>query len=378
MPDALPLEQELRSAYRGKKVLVTGHTGFKGAWLCLWLRRLGADVTGISLPPAEPSLFDALRIGQLVDHRIADIRVPESFARAATGLEPDIVFHLAAQSLVRPSYDDPVATFHTNVVGTAVVLENVRAMPSTKGIVVVSSDKCYENHEWAWPYREIDPLGGSDPYSASKGCTEIVAACFRTAFFSDPGGCQLASARAGNVFGGGDWATDRLVPDVIRAALSGAPVKLRNPKSVRPWQHVLEPLSGYLLLGSRLLSDDGHSFAEAWNFGPNADSFIEVSAIATALLGAWGPHAPPIEFSTRADDPREATILTLDSSKARSRLGWKPRLPTIDAVEMTADWYRAAAAGDHDLRSLSEAQIAAFAARDEPLLSMEDKATLCA
>lgn len=378
MSDTPSLEHRLGSAYRGKRVLVTGHTGFKGGWLCLWLHRLGAEVTGIALPPGEPSLFNSLRLDELVDHRIADISTPESYGKAVSGVDADLVFHMAAQSLVRPSYADPVATFQTNVIGTAVVLEGVRGMPSARGVVVVSSDKCYENNEWSWPYREIDPMGGADPYSASKGCTELVAASYRRSFFTDPNGCQIASARAGNVFGGGDWATDRLVPDVMRAALDGTPVTLRNPTSVRPWQHVLEPLSGYLMLGAKLLSEDARDFAEGWNFGPNADSFVEVAAIARAVLGAWGSHASGIEFSARSDDPHEASMLTLDSSKARTRLGWKPRLSASQAIEMTAEWYRAFAAGDRDMRLFSEQQIAAYANRKEAVPSMRDEARLCA
>lgn len=378
MTDAASLERSLGSAYRGKRILVTGHTGFKGGWLCLWLHHLGAEVTGIALAPPELSLFNALRLDELVDHRIADIGNPEIYERAIAGVQADLVFHMAAQSLVRPSYADPVSTFQTNVIGTAVVLEGVRGMPSAKGVVVVSSDKCYENNEWSWPYREIDPMGGADPYSASKGCTELVAASYRRSFFADRIGCQVASARAGNVFGGGDWATDRLVPDVIRAALDGTPVRLRNPASVRPWQHVLEPLSGYLMLGAKLLSDEASRFAEGWNFGPNPDAFVEVAEIARAVLSAWGASSTRIEFSTRSDDPHEAAMLTLDSSKARTRLGWKPRLSAGQAIEMTAEWYRAAAAGDRDMRSFTEQQITAYANGEATVTSTGGKARLCA
>lgn len=378
MSDAASLEQTLGSAYRGKKVLVTGHTGFKGGWLCLWLHRLGADVTGIALPPDETSLFNALRLNELVDHRIADIGMSESFEQAVVGTKPDLVFHLAAQALVRASYADPLTTFKTNVIGTAVVLDGVRKLPAAKGVVVVSSDKCYENNEWPWPYREADPMGGADPYSASKGCTELVTASYRRSFFSDPNGCQLASVRAGNVFGGGDWAADRLVPDVIRAALDGTAVTLRNPASVRPWQHVLEPLSGYLMLGARLLANDAHDFAEAWNFGPNADSCVEVSAIARGVLDAWGRHPAGIEIRPQPQGLHEASMLTLDSSKARARLGWKPRLSAPQAIAMTAEWYRSFTSGDPDMRRFSLEQIAAYARQEDAASSIRDEPKLCA
>lgn len=368
----------IAEAFRGRRVLVTGHTGFKGGWLSLWLSQMGAHVTGVSLPPAaEPSLFESARIAQFVDHRIADIRKPEEFAEATQGCQPDLLIHMAAQSLVRPSYDDPAGTFATNVTGTAVVLDWARRLPMLKGIVVVTSDKCYENHEWAWPYRENDQIGGADPYSASKGCAEIVAGAFRRSYFSEPGSAHVATVRAGNVFGGGDWATDRLIPDIIRAAMAGRSVRIRNPASVRPWQHVLEPLSGYLLLGSLLMSARGDDFAGAWNFGPPADAFLRVDDIARGLLAQWGDGRPQIEFGASACDPHEAGMLTLDSSKARQRLGWRPRLSTDAAIAMTADWYRAFAGGDADMQAFTRAQIAEYVGGETSIPQPAEKMPLC-
>jgi CDP-glucose 4,6-dehydratase len=356
----------LHRAFAGRKVLVTGHTGFKGGWLCLWLKQLGAEVTGIALAPlAGPALFDAVQLDQLIDHRIGDIRSPEAFARAAQGVDAEIVFHLAAQALVRPSYQSPVDTYLTNVVGTAVVLDAVRAMPSARAAIVVTSDKCYENSEWVWPYRESDPMGGSDPYSSSKGCTELVASAYRRSYFADPKACRIATVRAGNVFGGGDWAVDRLVPDIVRAAIAGEPVTIRNPASVRPWQHVLEPLSGYLTLAARLLEDGSNSLATGWNFGPEPAAFIDVETIARSLIEAWGSGAPEIAFGKRSDDPHEAGMLTLDSSKARIELGWRPLLAPREAVALTSAWYRAFAQGGTDMRAFTQSQIAAYCGADK-------------
>lgn len=369
----------IADTFRGKRVLVTGHTGFKGSWLCLWLNELGAEVIGVALPPPDgPSMFESARIAERVDHRIADIRSQEQFARATDGIDVDLIIHMAAQSLVRPSYENPVETISTNVTGTAVVLDRAREMTSLEGIVVVTSDKCYENHEWAWPYRETDQLGGADPYSASKGCTELIASAFQRSYFSDPSGPQIATVRAGNVFGGGDWAVDRLVPDLIRATIEGQPVTIRNPASVRPWQHVLEPLSGYLQIGALLMSDKAHRFAEAWNFGPSPDAFMEVEAIARGLQRHWGKGAAAIEFGQRADDPHEAGMLTLDSSKARQRLNWAPQLDTDQAIALTADWYRTHASGSADLRDLTLQQIRQYSGLDMASLDQEKKQTICA
>lgn len=385
MPEQGSLDQALVAAYRGKRILVTGHTGFKGGWLCLLLRQLGAEVSGIALqrPPQGPDFFHAVDLANLVDHRIADIRDPAAYGAACQGLEPDLVFHLAAQALVRPSYADPVETFATNVTGTAVVLDAVRRMPSVRGVIVVTSDKCYDNREWEWPYREDDTLGGADPYSASKGCTELVAAAFRQSYFGDPTGCQIATARAGNVIGGGDMSLDRLLPDIVRATLADTAVTIRNPASVRPWQHVLEPLTGYLMLGAKLLGSDAANYATAFNFGPSADGFIDVEALARQFQHSWGPGVAQIAFGHRPDDPHEAGMLTLDSSKAQARLGWRARLTTEQAVAMAAEWYRAATRSGPDMRTFSEAQIARYfgtfaLAPSRQAQSFEGTATACA
>ncbi len=365
MPDQPIDPAVLKRAFAGRRVLVTGHTGFKGGWMCLWLSRLGAEVTGIALPPPPgPSFFESVGLDKLLDHRIGDIRTQESFDEAVAGLDPELIIHMAAQTLVRPSYQSPVDTYLTNVVGTAVVLDAARRMPSFRAAIVVTSDKCYENHEWPWAYRENDALGGADPYSSSKGCTELVASSYRRSFFGDPNGPQIATVRAGNVFGGGDWAVDRLIPDIIRAIIAQSPVDIRNPQSVRPWQHVLEPLSGYLALGAKLLSDDAARFAEAWNFGPDAQAFVNVEKMATGLCAAWGKGAPELRLGQSQGGPHEAGMLTLDSSKARTLLGWSPRLSAETAITMTADWYRAFAEGGVSLRAFSEAQIDSYADDD--------------
>lgn len=353
------MHDDFRRVFAGRKILVTGDTGFKGGWLCLWLARLGAHVKGIGLPPpAGPSFFHDVRLDQLIDHRDGDIRSPESFAQAVGGYDPEILIHMAAQSLVRPSYEAPLDTLETNVMGTAVVLDAARTMPSLQAAIVVTSDKCYENREWAWPYRETDPMGGADPYSASKGCTEIVAASYRRSFFSKTNSARIATVRAGNVFGGGDWAVDRLVPDIVRSTLSRRPVMIRNPKSVRPWQHVLEPVSGYLTLIARLLDPQtGADFARGWNFGPEPGAFIDVETIARGLVHAWGDGASELVLGSAPEGPHEAGMLTLDSSMARIQLGWKPRLSADEAVTMTANWYRAYAGKELDMRAFSLAQI---------------------
>jgi CDP-glucose 4,6-dehydratase len=354
----------LKAAFAGKKVLVTGHTGFKGGWLALWLHELGADVTGIGLEPNPgPSLFTALGLQDLIDHRIGDIRSQESFSRAVEGVDADVVIHMAAQAVVRQSYDEPVDTYLTNVVGTAVVLEAARQMPSLKAVVVVTSDKCYENREWVWGYRENDPIGGVDPYSSSKSCAELVTSSYRHSFFRDPSCAQLATARAGNVFGGGDWNRDRLIPDIMKAALAGQPVVIRNPGSIRPWQHVLEPLSGYLLLAANVL-ERGADFAESWNFGPNPEGVIDVGTLATLVKEAWGGNDVNLELGSVGEDaPHEAGILRLDSTKATTRLAWRPRLDVAEAVAFTVDWYKAHAEGNADMLAITRAQIKDYEAR---------------
>lgn len=368
----------LAEVYKGKRVLITGHTGFKGSWLSLWLAEMGADVIGVALPPAgERSLFVDARVKDLLDHRFGDIRFAEQFEKATEGVEADLLIHMAAQSLVLPSYQDPVGTIATNVTGTAVVLDRARRIEGLKGIVVVTSDKCYENHEWHWPYRENDQLGGADPYSASKGCAEIVASSFARSFFQEPDQPKIATVRAGNVFGGGDWAPDRLIPDIIRATLAGRKVTIRNPASIRPWQHVLEPLSGYLAVGAKLLSAQAGQFAGPWNFGPPAGAFIEVEPFARSLQAHWGEGAAEIEFGIRADAPHEAGTLTLDSSKASQRLGWKPKLSIEQAVAMTAEWYRAYATGKIDMREFTLRQIREFAGFDKVIDDSEESVRIC-
>ena len=359
-------EASLRQALRGRRVLVTGHTGFKGGWLSLWLKRLGAEVVGIALPPEEgPSFFEAVGLQDLIDHRIGDIRSPESFADAAAGIDADLVVHMAAQSLVRRSYETPVDTYLTNVVGTAVVLEAARKMPSLRAAIVVTSDKCYENREWVWGYRENDPMGGSDPYRSSKGCAELVTTAYQRSFFGDPDGPQVASVRAGNVIGGGDWNADRLVPDIARAVAAGTSALIRNPASIRPWQHVLDPLSGYLMLSAHLLAA-GAPFAGAWNFGPSADDMLNVGTLTRKIQRAWGEGGPDLHWGEVVQGPHEAVTLRLDSTKSTVRLGWHPRLNIDDAIQLTVDWYRAYAGGDRNLLDLTERQIAGYVANRTP------------
>jgi CDP-glucose 4,6-dehydratase len=326
----------------GKSVLVTGHTGFKGSWLALWLHDLGARVAGYALPPpSSPSLHDLARMADLVDGVEGDVRDLDRLREVFAARKPEIVFHLAAQSLVRPSYEEPVATFDTNVMGAINVLEACRYARSVRAVVMVTSDKCYENREWHWAYREDDALGGHDPYSASKACAELVTASYRRAFLNDHGP-RVASVRAGNVIGGGDWARDRLVPDLVTALAAKRPAIIRNPASIRPWQHVAEPLGGYLLVAQRLYEGSSDA-ASAWNFGPHPESVQPVSVIADRVCELWGDGA-----TWRRDEsqqPHEARTLTLDSAKARAALGWRPRLGHDVTLEWTVDWYKTAARG---------------------------------
>ena len=328
--------------YRGKKVLLTGHTGFKGSWLAVWLEQLGAEVCGISLAPdTEPAHFTL--VSPAVKSEICDIRDRQKLMQVLQNFQPEIVFHLAAQPLVRKSYREPVETLETNIIGTANVLEACRETASVQAIVAISSDKCYENRERQIGYRETDPMGGYDPYSASKGCMELVLSCYRRSFFNpaDYGSKHhilLASARAGNVIGGGDWAEDRLVPDMMKAAAAGVPVQIRNPRSTRPWQHVLEPLSGYLLLGEKLLKGQ-KEFAEGWNFGPAHDGTITVAETAASLARCW--DAVQITTPPQTDQPHEACLLKLDCSKAAERLQWHGVLTPEETFQLTAQWYKA-------------------------------------
>lgn len=348
----------MASGWRKRRVLVTGHTGFKGSWLALWLHHLGAQVTGIALDPStEPNLFTEARIAELVDHHVCDIR---DFARVKAimaAAKPEVVFHLAAQPLVRLSYNEPVQTYATNVMGTVHLLEAARQVGSVEAFVCVTTDKCYENREWVWPYRESDPMGGYDPYSSSKGCAELVVSAYRRSFFPveaiADGGMALASVRAGNVIGGGDWAVDRLVPDLIRAFERGEAPAIRSPLAVRPWQHVLEALQGYLMIADRLLADHAE-FADAWNFGPADTDARPVSWIVSQMQSLWGDAQPPAPWTGAV--PHEAGLLRLDTSKARSQLGWSPALPLADALEWIVDWHKRFAVGE-DVRSLTLGQI---------------------
>jgi CDP-glucose 4,6-dehydratase len=324
------------NAYRNRRVLVTGHTGFKGSWLVLWLRALGAEVLGLSLPPeTSPAHWDLL--GLDMECYAVDIRDANQVQQAIASANPDVVFHLAAQPLVRRSYQQPLETWATNVMGTAHVLDACRHLENLAAIVVITTDKCYENREWVWGYRETDPLGGHDPYSASKAGSELVALSYRRAFFSASGSPLLATARAGNVIGGGDWSQDRLIPDLVRAVSEGKSLEIRSPGATRPWQHVLECLSGYLLLGQHLL-EHNRGCADAWNFGPDHDGNRTVSQVLDALKERW----QSIEWHCSATpQPHEATLLHLDSSKVRSALHWQPVWAFEEGVAATADWYQA-------------------------------------
>jgi len=345
--------------WRGKRVFLTGHTGFKGGWLALWLTELGAEVHGYALaPPTEPNFFTAVGLEKrLASSVIADIRDAAALDRAMQSARPDIVLHLAAQPLVRHSYAEPVETYAVNVMGIINLLEAVRRTPGVKAVVNVTTDKCYENREWVWPYRENEALGGHDPYSSSKACSELVTAAWRRSFL-DAAGVRVASARAGNVIGGGDWAADRLVPDFLRALDAGKPLFVRSPLATRPWQHVLEPLSGYLALAERLCADDG-DFAEAWNFGPDEVDARPVQWIVETLCdrvpgAAW--QREPVQ------QPHEAHTLKLDSAKAHARLGWHPRWNLRRALAATLDWHQAWKAGadmaDFSLRQIRDYQAA--------------------
>lgn len=345
-------------SYRGTAVLVTGHTGFKGAWLTAWLLRAGAKVAGFATPPpTDPSLFNATGLRNDIEHVVGDVRDPAGMARAMCDAAPEIVFHLAAQAIVRRSYTVPLETFETNIMGTANVLDAARACPSVRAVVIVSSDKSYANNGAGIPFTEADPMGGRDPYSASKGAAELVAASYRDSFFER--GALIATARAGNVIGGGDWAIDRIVPDAVRALTAGEPVIVRNPGAVRPWQHVLSPLSGYLVLGSSLLAGDQDK-AAPWNFGPtDATADRPVRWVVDEFLEAWGGGRWE-EATGASREPHEAGHLALDSAKARRELGWLPVWDAERAVRETAHWYREYYRVPANARALVEDQLAEF------------------
>lgn len=347
--------------WRGKRVFLTGHTGFKGSWLSLWLHSLGAQITGYALePPTNPSLYELARVDELVTSVIADVRDLPRLQAAMANAAPEIVMHMAAQPLVRDSYKIPVETYAINVMGTLHLLEAVRACSSVRAVVNVTTDKVYENREWPWGYRENEPFGGYDPYSNSKGCSELVTAAYRSSYFNprdyDRHGVAVASARAGNVIGGGDWANDRLIPDIIRAILAGAPVPIRNPHAIRPWQHVLEPLSGYLLLAQKLY-EDGARYAEGWNFGPDEVDAQPVEWLVKRLCAKWGAGAAYLIDA--GEHPHEAHYLKLDCSKAHAELGWWPRWGLEMALDSIVAWTKVFQSKG-DLRTISLQQINAY------------------
>ncbi len=353
--------ENLVSSWRGHRVFLTGHTGFKGGWLALWLATLGAHVRGYALDPCtEPNLFTIARVANTLEDIRGDIRDRGKLESSMTEFAPQVVFHLAAQPLVRESYADPLGTYATNVMGTAYVLEAVRKTPSVGAVVCVTTDKCYENREWVWPYRETDPLGGFDPYSSSKACAEIVSAAYRKSFFPvdslSQHGVALATARAGNVIGGGDWSADRLIPDLIRGFVNHQPASIRRPKAVRPWQHVLGPLHGYILLAEQLLAQKTE-FATAFNFGPSNDDAWTVEDIATRVSALWGNGAG---WTLHADPGmHEAGCLKLDASKAYTELKWKPALEIEEALNWLVAWYRAWNRGE-PMEEFTLAQISAY------------------
>jgi CDP-glucose 4,6-dehydratase len=347
--------------WHGKRVFLTGHTGFKGSWMSLWLQSLGAELTGFALPPpTQPSLFEEAQVGKGMRSIIGDIRDLATLQQALQAAQPEIVIHMAAQPLVRYSYQNPVETYSTNVMGTVHLLEAVRNTPGVKAVVNITTDKCYENREWAWGYRENEPMGGYDPYSNSKGCAELVSSAYRSSFFNAntyaQHGVALATVRAGNVIGGGDWAQDRLVPDILAAFEHGRLVDIRNPDAIRPWQHVLEPLRGYLTLAEHLF-DEGPGFAEGWNFGPNNEDAKSVGWIVQQMAAMWGNNAR--WHLETGEHPHEANYLKLDISKARSRLHWHPALRLDDALKMIIDWAQQRQAGA-DMHTLTLAQIQAY------------------
>ncbi len=344
--------------WRGRRVFITGHTGFKGGWLSLWLQSLGAELQGYALDaPTTPSLFAEARVAPGMRSQIGDVRDGAALSRAMSAFRPEVVLHLAAQPLVRLSYRDPVETFSTNVMGTVHLLEAARHCDSVRAIVNVTTDKCYDNREWVWGYREDEPMGGHDPYSSSKGCSELVSSAYRVSFLAE-GRAGLATARAGNVIGGGDWAADRLIPDILKAFERGEPVRIRNPHATRPWQHVLEPLGGYLQLAERLV-EQGPAFAEAWNFGPLDGDVQPVQWIVEHLAREWGGGA---RWAVDAGEhPHEARFLKLDISKARQRLTWQPQWRLGTALSHIVAWHQAWLAGQ-DMRALCLHQIAQYTA----------------
>ena len=353
--------EDVVNPWQGRRVFLTGHTGFKGGWLSLWLAGRGAQIRGYALNPEnEPNLFTAASVASVLDDVRGDIRDYAKLEASMTEFRPEVVFHLAAQPLVRRSYADPLGTYATNVMGTAHVLEAIRKTPSVRAVVCITTDKCYENREWVWPYRETDPLGGHDPYASSKACAELVSAAYRSSFFPidrlHEHHVALATARAGNVIGGGDWSEDRLVPDLLRGFQAKHPVLIRRPKAIRPWQHVLEPLHGYMKLAEHLLAKP-EEFASSFNFGPGDEDAWPVELIANAIAKMWGEGASWVRDADLS--VHEAHTLRLDASKARTELGWQPRLKIETALEWTMAWYRAWQQGA-DMLQKTRAQISVY------------------
>jgi len=340
----------------GKKVLVTGHTGFKGSWLSLWLQELGAELCGLALaPPTKPALFEVADVVRGMKSIIGDIRDIDTVHRVMNEFHPEILFHMAAQPLVRRSYIDPLETYTTNIIGTANVLEAARQIGSVKCIVNITTDKCYENREWEWGYRENEPMGGADPYSSSKACVELLSQAYRQSFLAQKG-IGLATARAGNVIGGGDWADDRLIPDILRSLQMHSPIEIRNPEAIRPWQHVLEPLSGYLMLAEKLFNDP-KSASEGWNFGPADEDAKQVNWIVSKLCDSWGIKGGWV--SQPGNHPHEAKFLKLDISKARHRLNWQPRWSLDIALDQIVEWHRSWLQGK-EMRNITTRQISFY------------------
>jgi len=357
-----------QSFWSGKRVFLTGHTGFKGAWLSHWLVSLGAMVKGYSLePPTEPNLFDTLGLAADLESDIGDIRDHERLTASVMVFRPEIIFHLAAQPLVRLSYREPRLTYETNVMGTLNLFEAVRACDSVRSVVTITTDKCYENKEWVWGYRETDPMGGYDPYSSSKACAELLTAAYRHSYFNPDAygrshGVSLASARAGNVIGGGDWALDRLLPDCVRSLAKGVTISIRNPHATRPWQHVLDPLAGYLVLAERMYTD-GLGYCEGWNFGPGDEGVMDVENVVKTAIEAWGSGGYSI---TPDADLHEAQLLKLDPSKAHARLGWSTKLDVRSAIRWSIDWYAGYYRGAN-IVELMKAQIDEYMGHEAPV-----------